>query len=466
MMASETKGPAVTGDLTVTPAPQRTPLGRTLSRRTALLAPLGLAGCGLWDDWFGSRKTPLPGTREPVGASQRVLTVNEGVGKVTLPRPVRNAGWPQSGGNPAHMMGHLLANEVLGEAWRSDIGAGGGYRRKILSQPVAAEGVVYAMDSDAHVTALDLANGGRRWRVDTKNDDADSTNVGGGIGFDNGIVYASNGIGELAALDAATGALKWRVELGAPARSSPTIAEGRVFVTTIEDRLIACAANDGHTLWSYRSAAVPTSMLGRPAPAYARGLVVAGFGSGELAAVRADTGRPAWSDGLGASRGRASISELTSIRAAPVIDQGRVYGVGLGGLAAAIDLPSGRRLWERQVAGQDSPVVAGDWVFLVSAEQEAMAINASDGRIAWITPLPRWEDPEKRKNGLTWYGPLLVSDRLVVAGTSEEALAISPYTGEILGRQRLSGSASPVAPVVADGTVLMVTDDGRVVALR
>jgi len=44
--------------------------GRILSRRTAMLAPLAaplaLTGCGLWDDWFGSKKTPLPGQREPV----------------------------------------------------------------------------------------------------------------------------------------------------------------------------------------------------------------------------------------------------------------------------------------------------------------------------------------------------------------------------------------------------------------
>lgn len=465
MMKQETKGPSVTAD--------RNPSGAgrafsrpVLSRRATLLTPLALTGCGLWDDWFGTKKVPLPGAREPVAQSQRGLSVTEGVGKVTLPPAVRNAGWPQSGGNPTHMMGHLRANEVLSEAWRADIGVGGGYRRKILAQPIAADGAVFAMDSDAHVTALDLATGARRWRVDTKDDDADSTNVGGGIGYDSGTVYAANGLGELLALDATSGAVKWRTGIGAPARSSPTIAEGRIFLTTVEDRLLALAASDGHLLWSYRAASVPTTMLGRPAPAYARGLVVAGFGSGELTTLRADTGRLAWSDGLGAARGRTSLSDLPSIRGAPVISQGRVYGVGLGGLAAAIDLPSGRRLWERQVAGQDSPVLAGDWVFLVSTDQEAMAINAMDGRIAWITPLPRWEDPQKRKNPLTWYGPLLVSDRLIVAGTSEEALAISPYTGELLGRQRLSGVASPVAPVVADGTVLMVTDDGRIVALR
>ncbi len=37
-----------------------------LTRRSALLAPLALGGCGLWDDWFGTHKTPLPGKREAI----------------------------------------------------------------------------------------------------------------------------------------------------------------------------------------------------------------------------------------------------------------------------------------------------------------------------------------------------------------------------------------------------------------
>ena len=49
------------------------------------------------------------------------------------------------------------------------------------------------------------------------------------------------------------------------------------------------------------------------------------------------------------------------------------------------------------------------------------------------------------------------ADRLVVAGSTQQALALSPYTGKILGQQELSGAAS-VPPVVAEGTVFVVTD--------
>ncbi len=438
-----------------------------LSRRAALLAPLALGGCSLWDRWFGDKKTPLPGNRESIfAAGGRGLTVDDTAPKVVLPPPVRNAGWPQAGGNPAHYMGHLAANDHLAEAWTADIGAGGGYRRIIMAQPVVADGVVFTMDSGAKVSAFELATGRRLWRAETVPDDADSTNVGGGIGADNGTLYAVNGVSQLVALEAATGKEKWRRNINLPSRSAPTIADGRVFVTNIQDRLQAFAADDGHSLWDHQAAEPTNAMLGRPAPAYYQGLVVAGFGSGELAALHADSGTVVWTDGLGAGSSNVSGVDFLSVRGAPVIHDGQVYAISMGGLLVCTDVPSGRRLWERLVAGENTPYLAGDWMFVLSADQELAAIHATSGKVAWVTALPHYEDPEKKKHTLTWYGPLLVEDRLIVTGTSEDALSISPYTGEILGHIGLSSAAAPLVPVVADGTVLVVTDNGRLLALR
>ncbi len=335
-----------------------------------------------------------------------------------------------------------------------------------MAQPVAANGIVYVMDSDAVVSAFDIANGGRVWRFDTKKDEDDSTNVGGGLAVDQGTLYAVNGLGELVALDAAKGVMKWRSNFHAPARSAPTVVEGRVFLTTIEDRLAGVwrrtmAGNFG----TIRRANPTTSVLGLPAPAYADGLVVAGFGSGELTAVHAESGTVVWTDSLAANVVGGGVADFSAIRGLPVVTNGRVYAISMGGLMIANDLPTGRRLWERQVGGEDHPWAAGDWIFIVSLEQRIAAITREDGRVAWVAELPRWEDPEKQKDPITWYGPLLVGDRLVVAGTSEMALAVSPYTGDILGQQKLSGKAS-LGPIAVAGTVFVVTDDGRLLALR
>ncbi|MFL5286080.1 MAG: PQQ-binding-like beta-propeller repeat protein [Rhodopila sp.] len=438
-----------------------------LSRRAALLAPLALGGCSLFENWFGDKKTPLPGDRESIfTVGSHGLAVDDNPPKIVLPPPVRNAGWPQAGGNPAHYMGHLAASDQLSQAWTADIGAGGGYRRVILAQPVVSNGLVFAMDSNAVVGAIALDTGRRLWRADTVPSEMDSTNVGGGLGVDGATLYAVNGVSQLVAFDTETGKEKWRRNIGLPGRSAPTIADGRVFLTNIEDRLLAFSAEDGHSLWDHQAAEPATALLGRPAPAYYRGLVVAGFGSGELAALRADSGTVTWTDGLSAGRGRTTLANFISIRGAPVISNGQVYAISMGGLCVSTDVPSGRRLWERQVAGENTPYVAGDWMFIVSADQELAAIHTPTGKVGWVTALPRYENPDKKKQTLTWYGPLLVQDRLIVTGTSEDALSVSPYTGEILGHIDLSAAAAPLSPVVADGTVLIVTNNGSLLALR
>ncbi len=443
---------------------------RALSRRAALALPLGLtlplSGCGLWDDWFGTHKPPIPGHREPVLAAANVLAVEQGAPKVVLPPPVRNVAWPQPGGNPAHLMGHLAAPAVLNRAWEAPIGDGGGYRNKILAQPVVADGVVYAMDTRAIVSAFNLSDGARRWRFDTRAEDSRSTNVGGGLCIAGGVLYAVNGLGDVVAIDPARGTQKWRVYLGAPGRSGPTVVEGRLFVTTIQDRIQALDIANGHRLWDYQAVNAATGMLGEPAPAYADGLVVAGFASGELTALRADTGTVVWTDNLVASSTGAGLLDINSIRGLPAIGGSQVFAVGMGGLTVSNDLHSGRRLWQHNVAGLNSPWLAGDWMFMVTLDQLMTALHVDDGRVAWVSQLPQWQNPKAQKNPITWFGPLLAGDRLVVAGTSKAALALSPYTGDILSLQKLPGVAAPLQPVIADNTLLLIAEDGRLIALR
>ncbi|MCW3477025.1 outer membrane protein assembly factor BamB family protein [Limobrevibacterium gyesilva] len=437
------------------------------TRRTALLLPLGLlSGCGLWDSWFGSDKPPLPGTRIAVMPPQPGLDlVSSAVRKVVLPPPAPNAEWPQAGGLPSHDMEHPALRDTLARAWSADIGTGSSYRRKITAQPVVAGGRVFAMDSDAVVSAFDAASGRRVWSLDTQDDEDRSTNVGGGISADGGTLYAATGRADLLAIEAATGKVQWRVKLGAPARSAPTIAEGKLFIPTISNQLQARAADDGRRLWAYEAGNAETPMLGLPAPAYTDGLVVAGFGSGDLVGLRASSGVAAWADSLAASRGRTSMADLSAIRGRPIIKEGRVYAIGLGRQLVALDLRSGRRLWEREVASTETPWAAGNWLFVLSDSGQLAAVARDDGSVAWVTQLDRFENMKKQTDPIRWVGPVLAGDRLVVAGTNKFALALSPYTGEIIGKQELPGAAA-LTPIVADGTLYILTDNATLTAFR
>ncbi len=436
-----------------------------MRRRTALLLPLAAAGCSTLDRLFSDSKDPIPGKRETVGAVQRGLTVDPADKRpVTVPPPAAVLEWPQAGGNATHAVGNIQVSG-LAPAWRASIGEGGGYRAKITAQPVIAGGRVFTMDSDALVAAFDLATGARIWRTETQDDKDRSTNVGGGIAAVGGVVYATTGRADILALDAGTGAIRWRKPLGTPARSAPTVADDRLFATTIDDKLLAFNASTGERLWAYQASANATTLLGQAAPAVSDGLVVTGFGSGDLVAVRADSGSLAWSDSLASSRGRNSLVDLSAISGLPVLDRGRVYAIGVGGLLVSLDLRSGRRLWEREAGGSETPWLAGDWLFVQTLDQSLAAIGRDDGRVRWVTDLPRYDDPEKRRDPLFWIGPVLAGGRLVLAGSNGRAVSIDPSEGRILGQQELRGPAA-VAPVAAAGALFIVTDDGTLQAFR
>ncbi len=432
--------------------------------RLALLLPV-LGGCSLFDEWMGTEKAPLPGARVAVLAASAELKASPGAPRVTLPAPLANADWPQAGGTATHDMEHPALRDAATQAWSSSIGAGGGYRRKITSGPVVAGGRVFTLDSDAVVAAFDAATGATLWSTATKGDDDRSTNIGGGVAHDRGIVYVATGRAEVLALDEADGKVKWRARLPAPARAAPTVAANLLFIPLLDNQMVAVSATDGAKAWSYQARAAEPVVLGLPAPAFADGLVVAGFGSGELVALNPLGGALIWADSLAAARGRNSLADVSTILGRTAIKAGRAFAVSMGQQLAALDLRSGRRLWERDISASESPWIAGDWMFLATTAGQVVAVSLVDGQVAWVTQLDVFENPEKKKTPIRWLGPVLAGDRLVVAGSNGQALSLSPYTGQILGKQDLAGAAS-VTPIVAGGTLYIVTDNGALTAYR
>lgn len=436
-----------------------------LPRRAALALPFALGGCSWFDDIFSDRKDPLPGKREAVTIVRRGLAVDPAnTVQITLPPAEPRAEWPQPGGDVAHSGGHIAVSGFK-QAWRSSIGDSGGYRAKIAAQPIVFPGRIVTMDSDANVAAFDIETGSRLWRTDTQGDEDRSTNVGGGVSFAEGTVYASTGRAELLALDAATGAIRWRRPLGSPARSAPAVIDGKLLVITLDDRVQQFEAAKGDRVWSYQAANVATTLFGQAAPAVADGIAVAGFGSGDLVALRLDSGALLWADSLSSGRGRNSLLDLSAVRALPVIDRGRVFAIGAGGLLVSLDLRTGRRLWEREIGGMQTPWLAGDWLFVQTLDQVLAAINREDGQVRWIRPLERYGNPEKRRDPMFWTGPVLASGRLVLSGSNETAVLVDPLTGTVVDTLSLPGPAA-VAPMAAGNTLLIVTDDGRLTAFR
>jgi outer membrane protein assembly factor BamB len=444
------------------------------SRRSSLrlLAGIGaagvLGGCETMgdavDSVFGTRKRPLPGERRPVLALEQRLEADQGSGTIEIPPPQALADWPQAGGNPTHAPGHVaLGGPPLRTLWSTSVGAGAAYRRRLVAPPIMAGDVVYAMDAYGEVTAVETARGRRRWQLDTRPEKDSSGALGGGCAFADGTLYVVTGLAEAMAVDPGDGTVRWRVSLPAPARGAPTVAGGRLYVPTIDNQLMALSAADGSRQWTYRAQSVVAMALGLPAPAVEGEVVVAAFGSGELAALRASDGRLIWGETLTSARG-GGFSDIAAITALPVIDRGRVLAAGLGGLAIALDLRSGRRLWEREITVGETPWAAGEAVFLVTTDGDLACLGRDDGQVRWVTELGRFEDERRRRDPITWGPPVLAGGRVLIAGSHGQLVQVNPANGEPFERTRLPAGAT-LAPAIAQGVLYLLTEDATLLAL-
>ena len=420
----------------------------------------------LWEDkWFGDTDKPLEGKRYAVLSSSRTLTADPSLAdnRILLPAPTPNAAWPQSGGYANHAMHHIAINPSIKPAWETSIGSGSDDEEKLLAQPVVAAGLVFAMDSANVVSAYSAENGTEVWARDLTDDDEDDGFFGGGVAYDNGSLFVSTGFAQVFALDARNGKLKWKKQLTGAMRAAPTVRGNRVFVTTADNKLFALSAFTGEELWKYEGFSETASLLGSSSPAVDQGVVVATFTSGEIVGVRVENGKRLWADSLAALR--RSDAALAHIRGRPVIDRGLAIAVSNSGMMVAIDLRTGRRVWEREIASMENPWVAGNYIFSLTNEAEIVCISRKTGQIHWVQALPRYERPEKLKDVILWTGPVLASDRLIVAGSHGIALAISPYTGKILGQVEMPDGVT-IPPVISQKTIYFLADDASLIAYR
>lgn len=454
----------------VSPRIDALPVRRTLIALSALLL---LPACDTVGDIFASsRKVEIYGTRIPVLPPDQEESADPALASVpvVLPDPYTNTEWPTPGGFADNVLQHLRADGSLQPVWSASAGEGTSDVAQLTANPVIAGGRIFVLDAAVTVRAFSEANGELLWEADLmppeeETDDDPETGFGGGVVFDGGMVFAATGFGDVIAMDAATGERKWRYTAPVPIRAAPQAAGGRVFVITQENELLALAQDDGRVLWDHQGIAETAGILGSTNVAVAGDTVFAAYTSGEVHALRIQNGRPLWNDSLSRTSALTPLSSINDIAGRPVVDRGFVFAISHSGRFVAINQRTGERIWTRDVSGAQTPVVGGDFVFVVSTDARVWCLSRATGGIKWIAQLPRWEDPENLEGAIVWSGPLLVSDRLVLVSSIGTAVSVSPYTGETLGQIALPAGTF-VPPIMANGTMYVLTNDAELIALR
>jgi len=452
------------------------------------VAAMALAGCGgrslrdLLD--FTGTVTKIQGERIAIIVSDTQISADPMLAnaKIDLPPPKRNMEWPMPGGSPDNVVGNLMADGPLKQMWSVSAGKGSDRSSQLTAPPIVAGGLVYVLDAEATVFAFDAQTGRESWRKSVVPGDLSAgrrrwlrfwrsrsagaaKGFGGGLAFDSGKLFVATGFGTVAALDAKNGSQLWQANTVVPVHSAPVVVDGRVYIITQENQTQALDVNDGHLLWDHRGTVESAGILSSASVGVVGDTVVVPYSSGELFALRAQNGTPAWTDSLSRNGNVTALTVINDIAGRPVIDRNMVFAVSHSGTMAAINLRSGSRAWTRNIAGIQTPLVAGDFVYLVSTDGTVVCMNRADGRVRWTTQLASFGRPAKKRDPIVWTGPLMVSNFLVLVSSQGKAELLSPYTGDKLGETEMPNGTF-ISPVVANGTMYVFTNKAELVALK
>ena len=234
------------------------------------------------------------------------------------------------------------------------------------------------------------------------------------------------------------GGVKWAFKAGGAIVTSPAVADGVVYIGSLDGHLYAVEQDTGKEKWNFKSSRPIAS-----SPAVDGGTLYFVSSAGALVAIDTATGKPKWvfaaeferkfeAKGLhGYPSAAQTIPDAWDIfTSSPAVAGGKVFfGSGDGGVYA-VDAETGLLQWK--FATQDvvhaSPAVSGSTVYIGSWDSSLYAIDAVTGQQKWS--FKAGDDPAIH-NQVGFQSSPAVVDGTVYVGTSDSArfMALDAKTG-------------------------------------
>jgi outer membrane protein assembly factor BamB len=333
--------------------------------------------------------------------------------------------------------------------WSTDTGGGNDSDYSDIAIWLQNEMAV-AVDYEGDVSAYNAATGARLWKVSL------DVPVIAGAGGGEGLILIGTQEGEVFALDETNGDLLWKQQLTSEVLAPPKAAKGVVVARTADGRMRGLSATDGAVLWNYQRKVPLLSLRGASAAVLADDKVIAGYANGKLVALSIQGGQVIWEKSVAVPRGRSELERLVDIDSDPVIKDGVVYAVAYHGQVAAFDLESGQKLWSRDMSSRSGLDVAeSNNVYISDDEDYVWALQGRDAL---------WRQTRLLRRKLT--APVVAGNQVVVGDFEGYVHWISRDDGRFVARTNISKSAIRSKPVVKDGIIYILANDGELTAFR
>jgi len=280
----------------------------------------------------------------------------------------------------------------------------------------------------------------------------------------------------------------WKFKTGGALLSSPVVADGRVFIGSLDKHVYALNLRDGKKIWSFKAGdeiEAPPSVIGNA--------VVIGAADGYLYSLDAATGKLRWKyqtddkilgaanwatapnrqgtwivvgsydnrlHCVNAETGKRIWTYETGnyVNGAPALSDGKVIFGGCDGIIHVVRLADREKGNTVEIKDFIAASVAldGRFAFIGHYGNEFVCADIVAGKIVWTY----------RDRAFPFFSsPAVTADRIVVGSRDKRVHCLRRRDGKPLWTFRTRGKVDS-SPVVCDHKVVVGSEDGRVYLLR
>ncbi|MBA6256851.1 MULTISPECIES: outer membrane protein assembly factor BamB [unclassified Colwellia] len=348
--------------------------------------------------------------------------------------------------------------------WESSVGNGvSDYFSRI--KPNVAYGKLYSASREGDVVALELKNGNEIWSTDLSDikgdrgffDSRQSALLNGGpiTGIQKIFIGSENG--EVFALDADTGKLDWQGKVKGEVIAAPAIDAGILVVNTASGVIKAFNASNGQDEWQIEQEVPALTLRGVSSPAISSGGVMVGSADGTLSVYILESGQQGWTIEVGEALGSTQLERVIDVDSTPLIFGDKVYSISVKGRLTAVDLRTGRMLWERQYSSYHDLSIDGNTIFLTDVKGHVYAVDRQNG-------FEKWSQLSLTNRGVT--GPAVLGNYIIVGDLEGYLHFIDQATGDIVSRHEVDSSGLNITPTVHENIIYAQSRNGDLQAIK
>ena len=308
--------------------------------------------------------------------------------------------------------------------------------------------LVALASSDGLVAVLDGRTGTEVWRVKL------AESIGAGVGSDGRTVAVLTRQNDLVVLE--NGRELWRQKTMAQGFTAPLVAGGRVFLLSADRSVTAFDAVSGRRLWNQQRPGEALVLRQAGVLLAVGDTLVVGLGS-RLVGMNPGNGSARWEASIATPRGTNDVERLVDVIGRVSRDNDMVCARAFQAAVGCVNASRGNVLWTKPASGAVGLHGDDRLVFGVESDGKVMAWQRADGQLAWSSEL-------LRHRGLST--PFAVGRSVVIGDASGQVHWLSRDDGSLLNRMATDGSAVVSGPVLADGTLVIVTKQGGIFGFK